>query len=313
MSSISIQLLRSSYDPGDEVAGELRLCLDQPLRARGVRLRCRGVEYTHISRSTGKTTHTYTEQNEVLSEEIVFAGSERLSTFADGLRDVWETLINRVAHTEIPAGEHAYPFSFRLPGDAPPSYDGSAAEIEYQLVANVDVPVWLDLRAARHFQVVSPPAEARDSGAVSAEYPTSNGHGGFLDAVAGAIRPEVRAHFALPRSGYVCGEWLSGSLRVENMGGARIRGVELQLLGVEEARAQGQTSVTHRQAAQEYYPWTDFLQQGNELPFRTAIPEAVVPTLERPLFSLNWFVQVRVDIGLAPDIRFAAPITLVGR
>ena len=272
------------------MTGTVELRLDAPVRARGVRLRLTGEEFTHITRSTGKTTVTYLDRRPILQDEIVFAGEVRLATFAEGLADAWNTILNRVEHAEIPAGVHRYPFAFTLPEDAPPTYDGSSAEVVYRLLAYVDVPLWTDLRRKQDLMVYPAAQPVGPSNSSTGAYPSAEKLSIWQRDLVDLVRPNVRATLELSRSRYGIGQVIDGMLTVEDTGGASLRGVEFTLTAVEEARAQG-TDRVRRQAARVYQSWSETGPIGAGIPFELEIREGIVPTLARPHFSLEWFVQ----------------------
>jgi hypothetical protein len=307
MSEFSIILDRPRFQSGEEVTGVVRLQLDQPLRARGVRIRLHGEEYTHVQEGKSQVF----DRRPIIDDEIALVGEERLASFVEGLADAWDTILNRVEHAVIPAGEHEYRFAFLLPPGAPPTYDGSSAEVEYRLRACVDLPVWMDLRAEAPVRVDPAPETVGNSRPSSGQYPRPEGEGGFWKGIGAVIRPGVRATLLLPRSRYGAGETLEGELAVEETGGARIRGVELRLVALEEARAQTQTARLEREAASAQVPWQQEYQPGAVVPFQLPSPPGIIPTLLRPHFSVRWFVQARLDLAFAVDVTLAAPVTIV--
>jgi Arrestin (or S-antigen), N-terminal domain len=251
MSELRIQLERPGYRPGEDVTGTLELHLDAPRTARGIRLRIYGEEYTHVRVSHGQHSVTYYDRQPILHEEIVFAGRERLATFIEGLTDVWDTVLNRIEHMELPAGVRCYPFAFSLPANAPPTYDGSAAEVEYRLLGTVDVPIRMDLRRRQDLMVYPRTEAVGRSSPVSSQYPPVEERRSIWEMEIG-IHPNVRATLALPRSRFRIGERIEGTLTVEDTGGALIRGVEFTLTAQEEAHAQHRVARTQRQAVRVY-------------------------------------------------------------
>jgi hypothetical protein len=291
--------------------GAVLLRPDAPVKARGVRLRLHGEEFTHITRSTGKSTVTYFDRRPILNEEIVFAGEERLASFVEGVSDVWNTVLNRVQHTEIPAGEHRYPFAFSLPPDAPPTYDGSSAEVEYRLLANVDVPLWTDLRRRQDVMVYPRAQPVGFSDPFTARYPRPEGERGFWEGVGTTIRPKVQATLSVSRGRYGIGQFIDGTLTVEDTANAVIRGVEFTLVAREEARAKRQTDRVGREASAMRTAWPPDGGSGTAIPFELEVPAGLVPTLCRPHFSLEWFVRARLEIALCVDVSLWAPVTIV--
>jgi hypothetical protein len=309
MSELVIHLDRPGCTAGEEVTGAVELRLDAPVTTRGVRLRLTGVEHTHITRSTGKTTVTYSDRRPIMEEEIVFAGEERIATAVQGLADVWNTLLNRIEHLTLDVGEYHYPFTFSLPAEAPPTYDGSSAEVEYRLLARVDVPFWTDLRCKRDLMVYPRAQPIAASPPVSIPYPPAEKKSIWLTEI--GIPPRVCAELSLPRSRYAIGEVIEGTLTVEDVGNAQLRGVEFMLVAREEARADGHTNHIEHQAARLYQPWHAADAQGGAIPFQIEIREGIVPSLRRPFFSLDWAVRARLDVAWTLDARMSAPITIV--
>lgn len=55
----------------------------------------------------------------------------------------------------MPAGEHYLPFSFSLPPDLPPSFEGDYGYIRYWAKATIDRPWKFDHHTKRAFSVIS--------------------------------------------------------------------------------------------------------------------------------------------------------------
>src|SRR4051812_1023250 len=48
---------------------------------------------------------------------------------------------------DLKPGTRSYPFSFRVPTDAPPSFEAEGVRVRYQLRVHLDIPWWPDRRA----------------------------------------------------------------------------------------------------------------------------------------------------------------------
>jgi Arrestin (or S-antigen), N-terminal domain len=307
MSSLEMRLDRRTVRPGEAVSGTVILELKEPLRARGVRVRLRGEEYTHVP--YGRST-VY-DRRPILDHEIVLTGNARFASFEEGLVDAWNVLLNRLEYEAIPSGIHEYPFSFPLPADAPPSYDGNCAEVEYRLAASVDVPVWLDLRAQFDLRVAPPANSPGNSPAAIVRYPPPEGVPPIWEDLGSPFRPKIRATLELARSRYAAGEKISGQLSVEDAAGARLRGAEYTLVLLEEAAAEGHSVQSRSEAVHVHPPWLEAYAPDVVMPFELTIPEGVAPTLVRPHFTLQWFLRARLFAALGSHVTLVAPVVIV--
>ncbi|MGH0175660.1 UNVERIFIED_CONTAM: hypothetical protein FKN15_071078 [Acipenser sinensis] len=112
------------YGPGESISGTLKICLNNPLPFKAIKVNCGGL--CGVSSKMNDTTWTV--------EEPYFNST---LTLAD--------------KGTLPAGEHTYTFQFLLPVSAPTSFEGSFGKITYRMRAVIDTP-----RFAKDYKVQKP-------------------------------------------------------------------------------------------------------------------------------------------------------------
>jgi hypothetical protein len=146
MNRITIDLPKTDYRGGESIEGVVRLEIDEPLPARGVRLVLDGHEATWTRTGTGRHVSTTAVTHSLFQEEITLSGAPKLE-IAALLKDVVVGIFSREHFPIIAKGVYEHAFSYRLPSPLPGDYESSHgdAAIRYQLRAYVDVPLRIDL------------------------------------------------------------------------------------------------------------------------------------------------------------------------
>lgn len=288
MSSLEIMLGKKAYQPGEKVDGQVILKLDKSTKARDVVVEIYGNEHTHItitrySPSTKtNTSTTYTEDVPLISKET--------------------SLLNKVSgrppkkdeQVVLTPNVHTIPFSFNLPKDATPTYNGEHAEVNYQVSAKVDIPWGFDVNNEKSFFVIPKEGIKGEGDPVT------------LEKQKGKINMSVE----LNRGNFKRGEYIKGRVKVKNDAGKEIRKILVDLYANEHAEASSYTEdsrVMHSSLEIPVdQPETNYFEQN----FKIQVPYDVVPTLEKDFFNIDWYFEVGLDVAMARDVTRKTPIII---
>lgn len=292
MSSIEIMLNKETFKPGENVEGNLFLNVDKNLKARDILVEIYGNEHTHITRveqtvvvtkdgpQTRTRTVTYTEDFTIINEDVSLIG--KVGQYA--LREEGKAIT-------LTTGPYTIPFSFILPEDAVPSYDGEHAEVEYKISANIDMPWKFDLKADRQIYVIPETAEKKEGKTVT----MSKKSGGLLS-------PEIDMIVEINKKEFVRGENIEGKVVVTNKSGKKIRHLLLDLYANEYAEAEGYTEdsivMRYSKKISVNQPELNYFEQNFKLP----IPADIMPTLQRKYFAIDWYLKISLDVAKASDL-----------
>jgi hypothetical protein len=94
--TLTVNLIKKSYIPGEVVKGTVKLFLDQPVKARRLLISLTGEEWVNVSCGGGKNRRYKKEETKIHTEEIEFSGEDLY------------TIVEKN-------------FQFKIPENAPPS------------------------------------------------------------------------------------------------------------------------------------------------------------------------------------------------
>lgn len=300
MSKLELMLNQGSYKPGEKIEGNLILDLKKETKVRDIVVSVYGNEHTHITRTHGfgknQRTVTYTEDEEVIDEEQSLIGqfdkTYQLDPYAKG------------KNTILPAGQHSFKFSFQLPNDAAPTYDGSNAEVNYEISAKLDRPWRFDIKTGGGLCVI--PAEAQETTTESAVIEEKSGS----KILPQALSPDINMNINLNKTCFKRGEDLEGKVIVTNNSGKTVRNLLIELYANEHAEAEGYTEdstvMSHSWKIPVTYADLNYFEQT----FKISIPSDITPTLQRKYFDIGWYLSVGLDVAKASDLETETAITI---
>lgn len=215
--------------------------------------------------------------------------------------EVFHRSIARVCgKADFAAKDHGFPVQFELPEDVPATYLGEDLEVEYAIHVHVSIPWWPDARAsfiafagARYQPEPERQRSVYTSGADSLE----------------DHRPY--AELSLGSTTLYPGETLRGAVALANVAYNNYRGVDIQLIAVEEFPAFLGSSRHHRRT----HKWSLEVAATGEaeaIRFALQMPDSVVPGFACGRCQLAWFLEVRVDVAWSPDLRMWVPVEIGG-
>ena len=312
---ISILLAPNELHRGQSVQVRVVLQLDNPLRVRGLHARFHGAEETKATyvttTSTGKqvtvTTHTAVEHVTITDESYLLAGREPAGFFAN-LVDACSTMFGGGRNLMLPVGEHEYLLDISIPDDAPPTHKGNRSRVFYELSVRIDIPMGRDITALRSFDVAALRREHTAS-PVRVRYPDDEGRG-FWDNLLG---PDVRIELSLAADTLAAGETIDGVFEAESEEKIEVRAIRARLVGIESSKAHG-----HRDRYRYQSEPVEIARPGSlwgtlTEPFSISAESirAMPVSAEGVLFSIDWFVEIELDVPWAKDPSIRAPIRLL--
>lgn len=212
----------ASFKPGDVLAGSVHLELSQELKMRGVKLFLQG-----ISRVALKEERSYTKgsSTNVLRKNV------------DVYLDEPIMVCPGVEGNTMKAGRYDWPFNLRLPPFLPSSFEGQYGRVQYWAKAVIDRPWKGDTDFTRNFTVLG---QLDLNTEEDARKPIE----GIADTVAGQLcfrSGPITGQIVLPQRGYVSGQCIPFTVRVQNKSKRPIRNVRVTLTQVAMFKAEGQT------------------------------------------------------------------------
>uniref|UniRef100_A0A8R1DRA5 Arrestin_C domain-containing protein n=1 Tax=Caenorhabditis japonica TaxID=281687 RepID=A0A8R1DRA5_CAEJA len=130
-----IEFDKPVFFPGEEVTGKVSMNVEKDQTARKVEISF-----------TGKTVTAWSPDGKVEKVKRSGAFEKSQEKFLEMKHEVWQP--EDEANT-FPAGEYEWNFSFELPKQCPPSFEGCYGHIRYSVFVSVDVPKWLDNEAEK--------------------------------------------------------------------------------------------------------------------------------------------------------------------
>lgn len=300
---------------GKPITVPVVVSLDAPLKVRGIHGKFWGAEetkavYTTTSTdSKGRTTtqtHTAVQHVEVTTQAHLLAGNERLGFFGN-LSDAAATVFGGGKHEKLQAGEYPFEIEVSIPEDAPPTHAGEKTRVFYELSIHVDVPAAFDLKATQSFEVAPQAAAPFETAPVRTCYPDDQGRG-LVDAM---FSPDVRLEMALVSDTFLPGEVIEGIFTAETKKPFNCRNIRVRLVGIESSKAHGHTDQhVHNGPATELGAPGEVAGSFSQ-EFSLAAETTAPPTTRGELFSIDWFVQIELDVPWAKDPKIRAPVVLL--
>ena len=284
------------------------LALDRRLKVRGIHAKFLGAEETTAVYRIGKHRHTAIQQVEIMSQVQLLAGSEKMGFFG-GMSDAMATMFGGGKHDTFEPGEYPFEFEVSIPDDAPGTHMAKKSRVFYELSVHVDVPAGFDLKATKSFQLDPPPAATADAAPVRTRYPEDGGRGLFDSLVS----PDARLEMALIADRYQPHEMIEGIFTIETKKPINCRRILVQLMGIENSEARGHKDM-HIHLGVPHDIGSPGTVTGNFTQEFSIPAEITAPLSARgKLFSIDWFVQIQLDVPWAKDPKIRVPIKLLPR
>lgn len=211
----------------------------------------------------------------------------------------------------LPEGRTAQSVRIPLPREAPPSYRGTSARVDYELRVHASVPWWPDRRAAFEIKVVPWPQP-------SPETETKI----YSSDPDGPRGEEPHVELSLASQWTRVGDVVSGALALSNVGSNRYSEVRVGLRGIETLYDAADQPRTTREAMRyQVRLGAEEAGEGEMIPFRFRLPDDAasdLPASPRPdgargLFALRWDFELVVGIRWASDLTIQVPFAVLPR
>jgi hypothetical protein len=299
---IRLFLDRDGFRAGETVQGRVQVDVPRAVRARGVRVYLVGTEKTVIVERKGsgknRRTVTYSETNTIISEGLVLFGGRAVGT----MKALGEALSGGASkYPLLKAGRHEYPFEFRLPDDALPSFKGEYTEIRYALSAEVDIPAGFDATFEGVVHVVPPPGLGIAAYRGRDRRPAR----GLLKPLRADVVTEVEVQ-ACP---FEAGARLEGRLQVTNRSKKRIRGATISLVATQVAEAEGERRTHTADVASGYLKAPDPGAERQDISFGIQLRWCPHP-YEGENSRLDLWLVAELDVAMGLDTALKIPLHL---
>ncbi|MFW9909440.1 MAG: hypothetical protein ACFFEF_12770 [Candidatus Thorarchaeota archaeon] len=269
MRKISVIVEKTEYNAGDTVSGIAQIICDKAFdfNAMYISFICR--EHTLVTKQVGKYTHVYTED--------YFHANEKLTIREPG---------------KLEEGEISVPFSFAIPEDAPSSYKGERANIEYFLEGRIEISWAKDPIETVNLVVHGSSNRANPQ--------TQSG----LEEDDGVVVLEAEVE----NNEVCCGDHIKARYRVSREF-EKMRGIRVDLQANETAVAKGYKAELRRRVASEFVE-NERITKGSWMSIE--IPTVSAPyTYTGPLISVEVLLKVVIDIPRGFDREIAIPISIL--
>lgn len=316
-SGILIQPQTRRLTRGEPTRALVTISFDAPLKVRGIHARFRGAEETKADYTTTSTDgdgnshtdhHTATEYVDITTQAFLLRGRERLG-FLGNLSDGIATLFGGGVHEVLAAGEYPFEVEVVIPDDAPPTHVGEKSRVFYELSVQVDVPLARDWSAVQPFHVAALPRSWPTPAPVRMRYPEDAPPG----ALAALFTPDVRVELSLDSDQARIGQDIQGEFQVEAPRDVDCRAVRLRLVGVERSEASGHSDTYLHLGQSHELSGPIALRGGMRWPFSFPAESAGPLSAKGTRFSIDWFVEARIDVPWAKDPSLRAPVLLLPR
>ncbi len=298
---------------GEKTQVEIIVNFDRPTKVRCIQAVFIGREKTEVvyteteHDSDGKmrsVTRTATEYEEIVNEQFLLLGEETNGFFGN-IGDSFKTMLGGGSAELIEPGVQKFAIDVMIPPDAPPSMKGKHCKVTYEIQVSVDIPIKFDWTRTREIQVARLPVEFSDTSVVHVIFPDDQGRTLF-DRVLGK---DVTLNLAVDRNQICVGESALAMLTIDTPEPLKIRKIECALVGEERARARGHShSVTHRIPIGEIDS-PNIICGDSVHNFEIEVPEYFGPYSQVGTnFSVEWHVEIRLDVPWAKDPVIQAPI-----
>ncbi|EFO99437.1 hypothetical protein CRE_22287 [Caenorhabditis remanei] len=138
---------KNGYIPGSNVTGSAIIRTSTDINARYLKICIHGA--AHTKWSEGVQRHRYCDGKKEYYTEIEHYSSE--VNYVNGETIAWSATNG---NGFLPAGHHVFPFSFPLPVDCPPSYEGFHGHIRYSVRVELDRPWKFNKKEWEDFKVI---------------------------------------------------------------------------------------------------------------------------------------------------------------
>ena len=313
---ISVIGPENTLTPGKTFETTVHIELDQPTRVRGIKARFFGAERTEANYTTTSTDskgrmqthhHTAVEYVPIVEEHFVLHGTPSTGFFS-GIGDAVSTMFGGGQSETMEAGSYDFPVSFAIPKDVPPSFEGKKCSVFYRLETQIDVPIWPDPKLDCAFKLLRQPTPLEKTSPAYVQYPDPKKGRGFWDRTLGK---DVEVEVVIDSDVLVAGQETRAMVAVKANEPFKLAQISLAMIGQEKSQAHGHTdSYSHVRPLHDVEVNKSILTELNrEFSFTVTSKGPYTSTGQK--FSVDWFIEVRLDVPWAKDPYVKIPIRYV--
>lgn len=205
--------------------------------------------------------------------------------------------------TELEPGTHTFDFAIPIPAHLPPSYEGDDAWTRYRYRVRASIPWWPDAKV--DYEVKMAPNRA------AAPYPGPRVV--FSSREGGPEGTSPYAEISLATSVFAPGDTIRGAVALSNVDHNRYHRVLFELYTIEEVTLGRWRRGSSKRRQLRYALDVGGTGEGEQHDFNLALPSQMSVTYDSQLWTLRWFLRVRVDIRWALDLKLDVDLPVVGK
>lgn len=299
--------------PGKLFETTIRIELDEPTRVRGIKARFYGAERTEADYTTTSVDskgrmkthhHTAVDYVPIVEEYFVLHGTPS-DSFFNGLGDAVATMFGGGQSETMEPGSYEFPISVAIPNDAPPSFKGKKCSVFYRLEVQIDVPIWPDPKLDYKFELLRLPTPLEETSSAYAKHPDPKKGRGFWDRT---LSKDIEFEVAIDSDALVAGQESRAMVAIQANEPFKLDLISLAMVGLEKTEAGGHTDrYTHVRPLHQIEVNKSILTDLNrEFVFTAATVNPYTTAGKK--FSVDWFIEVRLDVPWSKDPFVRIPI-----
>lgn len=302
--------------PGKTFETSVRIELDKPTRVRGIKARFYGAERTKANYTTTSVDskgrmkthhHTAVDYVPIVEEHFVLHGTPSAG-FISGIGDAVSTMFGGGQSELMEPGTYEFPVSLAIPKDAPPSFEGKRCSVFYRLEVQIDVPIWPDPKLDYAFELLRQPTPLGETSAAYVKQPNPKKGRGFWER---ALGKDVEVEVAIDSNVLIAGQKTRAMVAIKANEPFKLDQISLAMIGLEKSEASGHTdSYSHVRPLHNIEVNKSILTELNREFEFTATTDGPYTTTGQK-FTVDWFIEVRLDVPWAKDPFVRIPIRYV--
>lgn len=291
---------------GDRVNAKILLSIDKPVSMQSLTASFLGYEEVELRVSDGGSddheTKTIRRREVLADDQFLLAGSNPAGWIADTFNSI-RSLFGQGQLHELAAGDHEFNVSWSIPERSLPSYQGTHAEVVYRLSVRVHRPLRLDDVFDLDFTVYSDMDDNEQSSSIMISYPNES-----TGLVQRTLGKSFNATVTLEQDCLRSGDTVVGVFKLINDEPLDVKGISVGLTSEEKVKID-----LHREKKRKRYARFELTQAQelaadwqSEISFPVASPGS--SSMSGRYFSLDWYVEIHVDIDWAKDTYIRVPV-----
>ena len=300
---------------GEKNEIEVVVNFDKPTKIRGIHAIFFGREETQATYTTterdadGETrsvTKTARQTVEIVRQEFVLLGEQKMGFFSS-LGDSLKTMVSGGSGEVIEPGERRFKVDVMVPNEAPASLRGENCKVVYEVMVSVDIPIKFDWNKAREATVSRPPFDFLETESVHVVFPDESGRS-LWDKTFGK---DVTMNLAIDRNVICPGEKALAMLTIETLTPFKVKRIACNLIGSEWTRADSHTDSHSHNVELGGIESPNVIVGLSTHEFEILVPPRRYPCTQTGTnFSIDWTIEVRLDVPWAKDPVIRAAIEL---